>query len=138
MDNLPLGAYVHKERECSASAVGEVMKLFPRLEVRAWQPTASFSSGQQQLAGARALMLRQVLILNEPSLGLAPLVVAALLDAPELIRDVTILLVEQNAALALELIDAGVVIEKGKVLYEGDNNGLKTTELIRAAYLGGA
>lgn len=138
MDNLMLGAYSRKERQ--APALDEVVKLFPWLEERSEQRAGSLSGGQQQmLAIGRALMLRpRLLILDEPSLGLAPVVVAELFDALESIRDVTILLVEQNAAQALELIDAGVVVENGKAVYEGDNDGLRTTEFIREAYLGGA
>jgi branched-chain amino acid transport system ATP-binding protein len=138
MDNLLLGAYVRRREERDPGELPAVFELFPWLEERSGQRAGSLSGGQQQmLAIGRALMLRpKLLILDEPSLGLAPVVVAELFDTLESITGVTILLVEQNAAQALELIDAGIVVERGKVAYEGDSDGLRASRYIRDAYLG--
>jgi branched-chain amino acid transport system ATP-binding protein len=140
LDNLELGAYTRSDRAAIGADIEQQFKRFPRLAERRAQLAGTLSGGEQQmLAIARALMSRpQLLLLDEPSLGLAPLVVRAIF---EIIRDlhaagVTILLVEQNASLALQNADRGYVLEAGQITIEGAAADLLADERVRKAYLG--
>ncbi len=143
-DNLLLGAYrqVRLGRRDSASAMGEVFKLFPRLEERRAQLAGTLSGGERQmLAIGRALMSRpQLLMLDEPSLGLAPLVVKEIFRIIETLRatGVTILLVEQNARAALEVADHGYVLEMGEIALDGPAAELARDPRVIDTYLGAA
>jgi branched-chain amino acid transport system ATP-binding protein len=139
-DNLQLGAYTRSGRAAISADIEEQFQRFPRLAERRSQLAGTLSGGEQQmLAIARALMSRpQLLLLDEPSLGLAPLVVRAIF---EIIRDlhtagVTILLVEQNASLALQNADRGYVLDAGQITIEGAAADLLADERVRKAYLG--
>jgi len=140
LDNLLLGAYTRSDRSAIGADIEQQFKRFPRLAERRTQLAGTLSGGEQQmLAIARALMSRpRLLLLDEPSLGLAPLVVRAIF---EIIRDlhatgVTILLVEQNASLALQNADRGYVLEAGRITVEGSAADLLADERVRKAYLG--
>ncbi len=140
-DNLRLGAYVRRDREAVREDEQRVLGYFPRLEERVSQRAGTLSGGEQQmLALARALMLRpRLLLLDEPSLGLAPLVVAEIF---RIVRELNqqdglaVLVVEQNAALALEASSRAYVLEVGKVAVEGDSASLRRDESVRKSYLG--
>ena len=140
-DNLILGAYTRKDKEGIASDLKNVYSLFPRLEERKKQLAGTLSGGEQQmLAMGRALMARpKIMLLDEPSMGLSPLLVREIFD---IIRDinsqgVTILLVEQNAKMALSIADRAYVIETGKIVMNGTGQELLNSEDIKKAYLGG-
>ena len=140
-DNLMLGAYGHRrDRRGTQETLERVFTLFPILRERAGQMAASMSGGQQQMAAiGRALMARpRVLLLDEPSLGLAPLVLRQVFEALEQLRQfgMTVLIVEQNAMLTLELADRGYVLERGRISVEGTSADLQKDERVRAAYLG--
>ena len=140
-DNLMLGAYGHRrDRRGTQETLERVFTLFPILRERAGQMAASMSGGQQQMAAiGRALMARpRVLLLDEPSLGLAPLVLRQVFEALEQLRQfgMTVLIVEQNAMLTLELADRGYVLERGRISVEGASADLQKDERVRAAYLG--
>lgn len=143
-DNLLLGAYrqVRLGKRDSASALGEVYKLFPRLQERRKQLAGTLSGGERQmLAVARALMGRPALLmLDEPSLGLAPLIVKEIFRIIDGLRatSVTILLVEQNARAALEIADYGYVLEMGEIALEGPAADLATDSRVIDTYLGAA
>jgi branched-chain amino acid transport system ATP-binding protein len=143
-DNLLLGAYrqVRLGKRDSASAMGEVYKLFPRLEERRAQLAGTLSGGERQmLAIGRALMSRpQLLMLDEPSLGLAPLVVKEIFRTIDGLRatGVTILLVEQNARAALEVADHGYVLEMGEIALAGPASELARDARVIDTYLGAA
>jgi branched-chain amino acid transport system ATP-binding protein len=142
-ENLELGAYgAGRERRTALSAgLQRVHALFPVLAERAAQPAATLSGGEQQmLAVARALMSRpRLLLLDEPSLGLAPKVIAEIFAALDALRaqGVTILLVEQDARLALKHADRGYVMRTGRVVLEGPSGDLLADESVRTIYLGG-
>jgi branched-chain amino acid transport system ATP-binding protein len=144
-DNLELGAYLRYRSRDSKSEIQkdkeEVFQLFPRLEERRKQASGTMSGGEQQmLAIGRALMARpKLLLLDEPSMGLAPLVVQEIFRVLRRLRDergVTILLVEQNAKAALKLADRGYVLETGKVILEGAADELLENAEVKRAYLG--
>ena len=137
-ENLKMGAYMRKDR--LDDDLNWVYELFPRLKERSWQSAGTLSGGEQQmLAIGRALMSRPKLIMmDEPSLGLAPIVVQGVFDNIKEInrQGVTILLVEQNANMALKAADRAYVMETGRITMSGTGRELSENEEIRAAYLG--
>ncbi|WP_419863985.1 ABC transporter ATP-binding protein [Candidatus Poriferisodalis sp.] len=140
MDNLKIGAYTRKDNEVGAD-VDRWFEIFPRLEERRDQLAGSLSGGEQQmLAVARALMCRpRLLLLDEPSLGLAPLIIEDLFERfAQLNKEtgLTMLLVEQNANLALDMADYGYVIESGEIALHGRADQLKNDPAVQEAYLG--
>jgi len=140
-ENLRMGAYLQKDRKWIAEQTDYVFGLFPRLKERETQAAGTLSGGEQQmLAIGRALLSKpQFLMLDEPSLGIAPLLVKAIFERiVEINREqgLTILLVEQNANLALEVSSYGYVLETGKVLLEGPSAELRANPKVQAAYLG--
>jgi branched-chain amino acid transport system ATP-binding protein len=142
LENLLLGAYLQKDREIIRRELERVFVLFPRLKEREKQIAGTLSGGEQQmLAIGRALMSRpKLLLLDEPSLGLAPLLVKTIFEKiVEINREqgLTILLVEQNANLALEISHFGYVLETGKVVLQGDSAELRQNPKVKSAYLGG-
>ena len=141
LENLKLGAYLRKDKAEIEKDLKWVFELFPRLEERSWQSAGTLSCGEQQmLAVGRALMGRpKILLLDEPSMGLAPVVVAELFERiVEINRQLgmTILLVEQNAKIALKNSNYAYVIEEGKITIEGESASLRDDPRIRQAYLG--
>jgi branched-chain amino acid transport system ATP-binding protein len=142
LENLQLGAYLQKDRHIIGRELERVFVLFPRLKEREKQIAGTLSGGEQQmLAIGRALMSRpRLLLLDEPSLGLAPLLVKTIFEKViEINREqgLTILLVEQNANLALEISHFGYVLETGKVVLQGDSAELRQNPRVKSAYLGG-
>jgi branched-chain amino acid transport system ATP-binding protein len=140
-ENLLMGAYVRSDQEEIAQDLRMVYELFPRLAERQKQAAGTLSGGEQQMvAMGRALMSRpQLLMLDEPSMGLAPLLVARIFETIREIsvRGVSILLVEQNAKLALEVAQRGYVLEGGRITLTGSGAELLGSEEVRRAYLGG-
>jgi branched-chain amino acid transport system ATP-binding protein len=139
-ENLQVGGYTRSRRSVAEDLV-RVYRYFPQLEARRTQSAATLSGGEQQmLALARALMLRpRVLLLDEPSLGLAPLVVREIFEMVRVINreeGVTILLVEQNASLALRLAHHAFILETGRVVTSGSPDALRADASVRRAYLG--
>ena len=139
-ENLRMGAYTRPRGEV-ADSLKEVYSWFPRLEERKRQPAGTLSGGEQQmLAMGRALMSNaSMLMMDEPSMGLSPLLVQEIFD---IIRNIhkegmTILLVEQNAQMALSVADRAYVLETGRVVMDGTGAELLTNERVRSAYLGG-
>jgi branched-chain amino acid transport system ATP-binding protein len=139
-ENLAMGAYARNDRAAVASDVERVFALFPRLKERRSQTAGTLSGGEQQmLAIARALMSRpKLLLLDEPSMGLAPLMVERIFEVIRAIaaEGVTLLLVEQNARLALEVSHRAYVLEGGEVSLSGEAAALLGNPRIREAYLG--
>ena len=139
-ENLRLGAWGRRERSGLERDFEHVFGYFPVLRDRRRQPAGTLSGGEQQmLAVARALMLRpRLLLLDEPSLGLAPMVVREIFRILRAVNKdgVTILLVEQNATLALDLADHVFLLETGRVVMEGPSEVLRNDDAIRRAYLG--
>ena len=139
-ENLKLGAWGRRERGNLSEDFERVFSYFPVLRERRRQAAGTLSGGEQQmLAVARALMLRpRLLLLDEPSLGLAPLVVREIFRILKTVNQtgVSILLVEQNAALALDLADHVFLLETGRVVMEGPSDVLRKDDAIRRAYLG--
>ena len=140
-DNLMLGAYTRKDKEGIAKDLEEIYGYFPRLKEREKQLAGTLSGGEQQmLAMGRALMAKpDILLMDEPSMGLSPLLVKEIFSIIKKINEtgVTILLVEQNAKLALEIADRAYVLETGNIALEGTGKELLNSESIRKAYLGG-
>ena len=141
-ENLDLGAYLRRDRRAIAEDLKHVFRLFPRLEERRKQSAGTLSGGEQQmLAIGRALMARpSVLLMDEPSLGLAPLLVREIFGVIREIREqgTTIVLVEQNARMALAVADHGYVLETGSVRLSDRASALLANPEVQAAYLGGA
>jgi branched-chain amino acid transport system ATP-binding protein len=140
-ENLRVGAYTRKDRRAVAQDLERMFTYFPRLKERRRQQAGTLSGGEQQmLAVSRALMLRpRLLLLDEPSFGLAPLVVQDIFRIMRGINTdegVSVLLVEQNAALALELADRAYVLETGQVVISGSAAEVGSNESVRRAYLG--
>jgi branched-chain amino acid transport system ATP-binding protein len=139
-ENLRMGAYLRKDKQQIEEDMEKAFQMFPRLKERERQNAGTLSGGEQQmLAMSRALMSRpRLLLLDEPSLGLAPLVVHTIFEAIEEIRSkgTTILLVEQNAHAALRHSDRAYVLETGKIVMEGPSNDLANDPRIKEAYLG--
>ena len=140
-ENLRLGAYTRKNRSEARADLERMYGYFPRLRERRKQQAGTLSGGEQQmLAISRALMLApKLMLLDEPSFGLAPLLVAELFDILRRINRkeaVSMLLVEQNAAMALELAGTAYLLETGRVVLAGSSQELKTNEAVRRAYLG--
>ncbi len=140
-ENLRLGAYVRKDRQMVEQDFERVYSYFPRLKERRHQQAGTLSGGEQQmLAVSRALMLRpRLLLLDEPSFGLAPLIVREIFGIMRTINQsekVSILLVEQNAAMALDLADRAYVIETGRVVLSGTSDEIRQDEAVRRSYLG--
>ena len=140
LENLKIGAYLRKDRDGIEKDVRWIYELFPRLEERHWQPAGTLSGGEQQmLAVGRALMSRpKLLMMDEPSLGLAPLVVQGIFDIIRTInrQGVTVLLIEQNANMALKTANLGYVMETGRITLHGSGEELLANEAVKAAYLG--
>ncbi len=140
-ENLELGAYLRKDKKEIREDFEKVYELFPRLKERRKQQAGTLSGGEQQmLAMGRALMARpRLLLLDEPSMGLAPLLVKTIFSIIQEINKTgtTILLVEQNANMALSIADRAYVIETGKIVAAGTADELNQSDQIRNAYLGG-
>lgn len=140
-ENLELGAYLRKDKDGIHKDMEKVYELFPRLLERIKQQAGTLSGGEQQmLAMGRALMAKpRLLLLDEPSMGLAPLLVKQIFNIIQEISEsgTTILLVEQNANLALSIADRAYVVETGRIVLSGNAEELKSSEEIKMAYLGG-
>jgi branched-chain amino acid transport system ATP-binding protein len=139
-ENLVMGTYVRRDRDRISSDMDRVFDLFPRLRERQTQLGGSLSGGEQQmLAVGRALMAKpRLLLLDEPSLGLAPVLVQAIFDVLAEInkQGTTILLIEQNALMALKLAHRGYVLETGSVVHQGNAAELLESPAVQRAYLG--
>ena len=140
-ENLRLGAYVRRDRRAVEADLERMFGYFPRLRERRRQQAGTLSGGEQQmLAVSRALMLApKLMLLDEPSFGLAPLVVRELFEILRCINQaerVSMLLVEQNAAMALDLADHAYLIETGRVVLAGKSAELKADDAVRKSYLG--
>ncbi|MBI5255676.1 MAG: ABC transporter ATP-binding protein [Burkholderiales bacterium] len=139
LENLQMGAYVREDDEIDAD-IDKVFAIFPRLKERATQLAGTMSGGEQQmLAMGRALMARpKVLLMDEPSMGLSPIMVDKIFEVVADIhgRGTTVLLVEQNASRALQLANRGYVMESGEITMSGDAKVLLDDPKVRAAYLG--
>lgn len=140
-ENLSLGAYLRKDREGIRQDLEKVYQLFPRLEERKKQASGTLSGGEQQmLAIGRAIMAKPtLLLLDEPSMGLAPIIVSSIFS---IISDInkqgtTILLVEQNANIALSVANRAYVLETGRVVLSGEAKEVRESDLVKQAYLGG-
>lgn len=140
-ENLELGAFLRKDKDGIERDLQNVFKKFPRLEERKKQLSGTLSGGEQQmLAIGRALMAQpKVLLLDEPSMGLAPILVREIFDIIKELNEsgITILLVEQNAKMALSIADYAYVLETGKIVLEGKGQDLINSDEIQKAYLGG-
>ncbi len=140
-ENLEMGAYLrYKDKAGIQKSLAEVFELFPRLEERKKQLGKTLSGGEQQmLAVARALMAKpDMIMLDEPSTGLAPLVIKGIFDIIKNVRDngTTVLLVEQNAKMALGIADRGYVLKNGRIVMEDTGRNLLNNDDVRKAYLG--
>ncbi|MDM8549516.1 ABC transporter ATP-binding protein [Desulfobacterales bacterium HSG2] len=141
MENLRLATFARKDAEKIEQDLGRVFSIFPRLEERKTQKAGTLSGGEQQmLAIGRAFMSgRKIMLLDEPSMGLAPLLMMNVFDALKEINQegTTILLVEQNARLALQFAQRGYVLETGNLVLEGPSDELLANPQVKKAYLGG-
>ena len=140
LENLELGAYLRKNKKGIKEDMDDIFEKFPRLKERIKQQAGTLSGGEQQmLAIGRALMNRpEMLILDEPSMGIAPIIVKEIFNIIQEINKsgTTILLVEQNANMALSIADRAYVLETGKIVIQGDAKELLSDDSIRSAYLG--
>ena len=140
LENLKIGAYLRTDKPEIAKDIQWVYSLFPRLQERSWQLAGTLSGGEQQmLAVGRALMSRpKLMMLDEPSLGLAPLVVQDIFKIIQEInrQGVTVLLVEQNANMALKIADLAYVLETGNITMSGSGAELLANDKVKEAYLG--
>ena len=140
LENLKIGAYLRKDKAETEKDLEWVYSLFPRLKERSWQSAGTLSVGEQQmLAVGRALMSKpKLLMLDEPSLGLAPIVVREIFDIIRTVNQqgITVLLNEQNANMALKVADYAYVLETGTLTLSGTGAELLTNEQVKAAYLG--
>jgi branched-chain amino acid transport system ATP-binding protein len=142
-ENLEMGAYLRSDNDGIAEDLERVFKKFPRLRERLAQNAGTLSGGEQQmLAIGRALMAKpQLLLMDEPSLGLSPNLVEFIFETIHELRGkdgYTILLVEQNANQALDVADRGYVLETGRIVLEGESSWLRDNEEVQMAYLGGS
>ena len=139
LENLEMGAYHRDDKEGIKKDLAEMYGLFPRLEERKNQVAGTLSGGEQQmLATARALMSRpRVLLMDEPSMGLAPVLVEAIFSIIEDINreGTTILLVEQNAHMALQIANRGYVLQTGEIVLQDSAAALRRNEMVQKAYL---
>jgi branched-chain amino acid transport system ATP-binding protein len=142
LENLEMGAYTRSDSGEYQADLDRVFELFPRLKERVWQKGGTLSGGEQQmLAMGRALMSRpKVLLLDEPSMGLAPILVDQIFSIVQDInkQGTTILLVEQNALKALEVAHTGYVLQSGQIVLQDSATNLQRNETVQKAYLGGA
>ncbi len=140
-ENLEMGAYIHSDRKRIEEDMEKMFVKFPRLRERRKQLGGTLSGGEQQmLAIARGLMAHpELLLLDEPSMGLAPIIVEQIFDIIQEINQqgTSILLVEQNAQMALSIADRGYVFETGKIVLEGQAEDLLENPMVKEAYLGG-
>ena len=140
LENLKVGAYLRRNKDEIEHDLQWVYDLFPRLKERSWQAAGTLSGGEQQmLAVGRALMSRPKLIMmDEPSLGLAPIIVKGIFDIIKEVNrmGVTVLLIEQNANMALKIADVGYVLETGRITLTGSGQELLRNEDVKKAYLG--
>ena len=140
LENLRIGAYMRKDEDGIAADIKRIYEIFPRLEERNWQMAGTLSGGEQQmLALGRALMSRpKLMMMDEPSLGLAPLVIKEIFNIIRSINEngTTVLLVEQNANMALKVAHHAYVLETGRIMMEGSDKELLENEEIKEAYLG--
>ena len=140
LENLKIGAYLRKDKAEIEKDIQWVYQLFPRLQERSWQLAGTLSGGEQQmLAVGRALMSRpKLMMLDEPSLGLAPLVVQDIFKIIQEInrQGVTVLLIEQNANMALKIADLAYVLETGNITMSGTGAALLVNDKVKEAYLG--
>lgn len=138
LENLKIGAYLRKDD--LSDDLNWVYELFPRLKERSWQAAGTLSGGEQQmLAVGRALMSRpKIIMMDEPSLGLAPIVVKGIFDIIQEInrQGVTVLLIEQNANMALRIADVAYVLETGNITLSGSGRELLNNDQVKKAYLG--
>ena len=139
-ENLDMGAYIRRDRAGIQKDLERVFTIFPRLKERQHQVAGTLSGGEQQmLATGRALMTRpRLLLMDEPSMGLAPVLVEAIFDVIKVINQegTTILLVEQNALMALSIAHRGYVIQTGQIVLQDTAANLKKNEMVRKSYLG--
>jgi branched-chain amino acid transport system ATP-binding protein len=139
-ENLSLGAYIPSARAGMKQAMEEQLALFPRLAERIEQLAGSLSGGEQQMVAiARGLMARpKLLLLDEPSLGLAPKIVDEVFEKIQEVRGkgITMLIVEQNVVSGLSIADRGYVVQNGSIILEGSSKNLLNNDMVRAAYLG--
>ena len=140
LENLEMGAYARRDKESIKKDLDYIFSLFPRLAERRLQLGGTLSGGEQQmLAMGRAMMTRpRVLMLDEPSMGLAPVLVEAIFDIIRQLNQegTTILLVEQNAAKALQVANRGYVIQTGQIVLKDSADSLRKNEMVRKSYLG--
>jgi len=142
LENLEMGAFQRTDRENFAEDMDRVFELFPRLRERRMQKAGTLSGGEQQMCAiGRALMARpKLLLLDEPSMGLAPIFVERIFETIVEVNEqgTPVLLVEQNALMALDVAKRGYVMETGRIALEGDAKDLKTNDQVRMTYLGEA
>ena len=142
LENLKIGAFLRKDQNEVSKSIDYVYERFPRLQERHWQMAGTLSGGEQQmLAVGRALMARpRLVMMDEPSLGLAPLVVRDIFHIIKRLAEegITVLLIEQNANAALRAADVGYVLETGRITLTGSGQELLTNQAVRDAYLGQA